>query len=278
MKTILVCTDFSPAARNASFYAAQLARALNARMVMVNAFQPESVVLTEIPVIIGSERIHEIADKELKHEVARLQPAPGLQMITHSQEGFPIDVILNAADEFEADIIVAGSKATGKNIRRVFGSTVTGLARRTKRPLIVVPEHISFVNPSHIALAWESDASLETDPHLLDAIKEIADRFDSSVYLVHVSKNVYKEAFAVLNRPFRLQRLLYSLAPEVKNIHGKDLGNALNEFIKDNNVDMLAMLPHKHSLLERFFMASATRELVFESSIPVLVLPGTMEH
>lgn len=277
MKTILACTDFSPAARNASSYAAQLAKLLDARLILMTAYQPDPVVVTETPLIVSAEELQEVTEKQLKSEVSRLHVGPNLKVAICSREGFASGAILEAAEEWDADLIVTGMKATGKKIRRVFGSTVTGLARKTKIPMMVVPENALYEHPGKIALAYESDASLEADPAVLGALKEIAERFLSSLFLVHVSKNIYKEAFSVLNKPFRLQRMLYAFKPEVKQLHGKDLGEVLNEFVKDNHINMLALLPQKHSLLENFFMHGATRQLVFESAVPVLILPGMKE-
>jgi hypothetical protein len=38
MKTILIATDFSPAARNASLYGVELANDLKAKIILFNAF------------------------------------------------------------------------------------------------------------------------------------------------------------------------------------------------------------------------------------------------
>ncbi|WP_127127436.1 universal stress protein [Pseudoflavitalea rhizosphaerae] len=275
MKTILVCTDFSPAARNACSYAASLADSLKARLVLINAWQLEPVVVTDISrVIVPADEMRQRNEDLLKQEMVRLHALRDLQVVTSSREGFPVQTILQAVEEWDAGIIVTGMKAAGKNIRRVFGSTVTGLVHKSNIPVIVVPEHASFQQPSNIALAWQSDAASDTDPALLEVLQMIGEKFHSAIYLVHVSKNKYREAFAVLNKPFRLQRMLKELQPELENIHGKDLGKVLSEFVRENDIQMLALMPHKQNLLDWLFMASDTRKLVFESIVPILVLPG----
>lgn len=279
MKTILVCTDFSPAARNACSYAASLADSLKARLVLMNAWQLEPVVVTDATTVIASaDDMRQLNEDQLKHEVIRLHAPHDLQVVTNSREGFPVNTILQAAEDWHATIIVTGMKASGKNIRRVFGSTVSGLVHKSNIPVIVVPEFASFQKPANIALAWQSDAAPDSDPAMLGALHMIGERFNSAIYLVHVSKNKYKEAFAVLNKPFRLQRMLKELQTELENIHGKDLGNVLSEFIWDNDIQMLALLPHKQSLLDWLFIASDTRKLVFESTVPILVLPGIKQE
>lgn len=274
MRTIIACTDFSPAARSAMFYAAALADSLKARLVLVSAYLPEPVIITDTAIIATTEDLHKVNEDQLKHEVSILHAPHDLPVVIHSREGNAVDMILEAAENWHAGMIVTGMKISGKNMRRIFGSTVTELVRKSKWPVIVVPENASFEKPSTIALAWESDIVKDTDPVLLSALQLLGDTFHASLFLVHVSRNEYKEAFAVLNRPFKLQSMLKTLQPELENIHGKDLAKVLGEFIWENEVKMLALIPHKHSLLERMFLASSTKKLVFESAVPVLVLPG----
>lgn len=275
MKTILVCTDYSTAARNAASYAVALALSLKARLVMFHAYLPEPVVVTD-PAIISKEDLRKLNESQLTHEVARLHAPQDLQISTVSWQGNAVDSIISVAKSWNADLVVAGMKSSGKNMRRVLGSTVTSLARLFSIPMIIVPENTPFEQPAAIALAWELDAAAETDKDksLLEILRTIGEVFGSAVYLVHVSKNVYKAAFAVLNKPFRLQRLLWPLNTELENLHGKDLAVVLRDFIVEHEINMLALLPQKHSLLERLFMVSATRELIFETTVPILLLPG----
>ena len=246
---------------------------------MLSAYQLEPVIVTDISTVVATvDDLRKLNEEQLKHEVTRLHAPLNLQVVTNSREGFPVNTILQAAEEWQASIIVAGMKATGKNIRRVFGSTVTGLVHKSHIPLIVVPENTSFEKPSNIALAWQSDAAPETDPALLEILRVIGEKFNSAVYLVHVSKNIYKEAFAVLNKPFRLQRMLKELQPALENVHGRDLGKILSEFVWENDIQMLALMPHKQSLLNWMFIASDTRKLLFESTVPILVLPGIRQE
>lgn len=274
MKTILVCTDYSPAARSAASYAVALADCLKARIVLLHAFLPEPAIVTDPAVITSEEDLRKLNEHQLMHEVTRLHAPAALQLSTVSWQGDAVDAIMNVARTWNADLIIMGMKASGKNIRKVLGSTVTSVVRISNVPVLIVPENTPFEKPTAVALAWESDAAADTNPALLEELRTIGDVFDAAVYLVHVSKNVYKAAYAVLNRPFRLQRLLWPLETELKNLHGKDLAKVLTDFVQENDVKMLVMLPRKHSLLERLFMASNTRHLIFEATVPILVLPG----
>jgi hypothetical protein len=53
----------------------------------------------------------------------------------------------------------------------------------------------------------------------------------------------------------------------------KDITQALNDFIKKHHVNILAMMPHKHTLTERLLRKSETKDMIFNTGIPIVVLP-----
>jgi nucleotide-binding universal stress UspA family protein len=180
---------------------------------------------------------------------------------------------LEIAIKKKAGLIIVGMKEGDKGFRKMLGSTATGLARKTSIPLVIVPEKVKYSEISSIALANESDLEPDADHHLLESLEEIAARFHSKLYLVRVTKNRVKAAYETLNRPFKLIRMMRTLDPSYGTIEGRSVPEALNHFIEGYHINMLAMLPHKHSLLERWFVKSATRSVVFETQIPLLILP-----
>ncbi|THU38259.1 universal stress protein [Niastella caeni] len=272
MKTILVATDFSDAGHNASLYAADLARAFNARVVLFNAIEQAPVPVSEVPVLTLQE-MGIRAEQQLKDEKQLLTTGNWLPIETVSRPGTAAQSILQAVKEANADIIIAGMKNTGTAIRRFFGSTVTALVNKLPVPLLIVPEGIPFIKISTIALANESDVDPDSDPRLLDALREIGERFHSKLYLVRVAENQLREAYGVLNRPLKINKMVRTLDPVYECIEGKNIPEALNNFIEAYNINLLALLPHQHTLLERWFYSSVTRSMIFKSQIPLLIIP-----
>lgn len=275
MKTILVATDFSDAAQNACVYAAWLANSFKARLVLFNAYELVPYPATEVPV--------ELPLKDLKAQsMAGLwnawQALPfqdhGIEIETMSREGIVVNEIIEAAREIDADIIVAGMKAEGKGYRKIFGSTVTALARKSDIPLIVVPQYSRFTKPTTIALATEHDAQPDIDVNMFNILRQLTSIFQSRLYLVRITKNRFNQENEIHNRPLRLMGILKALDPKYECIEGKNEERGLNEFTHAFNVDILALLPHRHSLLDRWFTRSTTRTMVFETDIPLLVIPG----
>lgn len=272
MKHILAPTDFSNAAHNAVVYAASLAKVFNARLTLYHAYR--QILPPDSPAILTLQEIKDMANWRLEQEAGAIDLYSQLAVETISnEENEPATGILQAARDSKADMIVMGMKGSGKNIRRVVGSTVTSLIRKTTVPVIVVPEAVRSGKLETIALATESDVSPESDPHILDRLRELGERFSSKLYLIRIAKNKFAEAFEILNRPFKISKMLSTLDPVYESIEGKDVIKALNEFTGKYRVNMLALLPHKHSLPARLLGKSTTRSMVFETKIPLLILP-----
>jgi len=272
MKTILIATDFSDAAHNATLYAAELAKVFNARLILFSAYEQVSVPISEIPVLTLDE-ISIRVKRELEDEKRLLTKGNGLLVETGSKPGVAATCILQAIEENKVDIIIAGMKKSVSAIRRIFGSTVTALIKKLPVPLLVVPEDASFRYISAMALANETDVPPDSDPHLLNILREIGERFHSKLYLVRVTKDRFQEAYEVLNRPFKINRMVRSLDPVYECIEGKDVPQALTDFTEAYHINLLALLRPQHTLLERWFIKSTTRTVIFESPIPLLILP-----
>ena len=281
MKTILVATDFSNAAHNASLYAVELARAFNARIILFNAFQLESIPVSEIPVLNMEEMAVRIK-RQLEKEKKLLGKGNDVPIELFFKQGIPDKVIPKAVYEKGADIIITGMKKEDTTIRQIFGSTVTKLVNNLVVPIIVVPENTTYTGISTIALANDGDVDPDSDARLLDMIRIVGERFHSKLYLVRIVKDRFQEAYEVLNRPFKISRMVRTLDPIYECIVGKDVPEALKDFTSGYKINLLALLAHKHGLMERLFFKSITRALVFKTPVPLLILPykytGKIQH
>jgi nucleotide-binding universal stress UspA family protein len=273
MKTMLIATDFSDAADNAAAYGVELAKTFNAKVILFSACEQVPIPVSEVPVIITLEEMQVQVQRQLADEARVLAARHGISVTTCCKTGTARHAILEAVKEHQADLVITGMKKRGKQISRIIGNTVTGLIRKIQVPMIIVPEETKFACISNIALATESDMAPDTDRHILDVLREIGERFQSKLYLVRVAKNRFAEAWEVLNKPFQLSRIMRSLDPEYESIEDKDIPLALTEFIDRYKINILAMLPHKHSLFERWFVGSTTRAMAFECTVPLLILP-----
>lgn len=262
MKTILIATDFSPASHNAALYGVEFAKAINANIILFTAFTVPNPP-PSITVSISRYDVMMQTDKYLLDEANTLDPGRTLIEIL-CDEGPPTDAIINIANEKKVDFIIVGMKGAGKSLKKIFGSTATALAKKTNVPLIIVPEKAKFKKLDIMVFA--NDASV-LDKGIPKYISEITQLFKSKLYIVRINKN--KKVFKV-HTPHLLTKAEGVTTFEYSS--DADISYALNTFIEMNKADMLVMIPHKHLWLKHLFTKSETKDMIFHTHVPLLIL------
>jgi nucleotide-binding universal stress UspA family protein len=271
MKKIVVATDLSPAAKNASAYGLGLAEAFDAKLILASAFEQVPIPITETPVILIPEDMRNVVRLRLEQEAKELAGDRRVTIEGLSCEGGATAAILRVARTQGADLIVAGIKGIGKGFKRTFGSTVTGLARKTTIPLLIIPEGVRFSAPKAIGLA--SDVYMDARLSIPPAVREFADRFHSKLFIIRLFNKQAGEVIEILHQGAGGNRVVGAFSPLCELPADESVATALNEYIAASPIDLLVMKPHPRMSPETWFLRSDTRQMIFKTNIPLLVLP-----
>ncbi|CAN5718468.1 hypothetical protein BH09VER1_BH09VER1_34460 [soil metagenome] len=147
MKTLLVPLDFSETTNMVIQQAAELARLLPARLILLHIVEP---VATYVPVggsmdVIASAPPLIDTEAETSSQAQRLEDlAQPLRSLSIEVEtawlvGLAVDDIVEQAELRKADFIVVGSHGHGALYHLFSGSVVNGVLQHTKIPVIVIP-------------------------------------------------------------------------------------------------------------------------------------------
>lgn len=273
MKKILIATDFSPAARNATDYALRLAEPFNAAVVLMSAYEQEPVLVTETPMMLNSKIEKDLAQRQLEQEVDNLMVEKPKAIDILVWKGSASHAIVEAAEHTGADLIVVGMTGERKKVRKIFGSTATGLARKTTVPLLVVPERARFEKPAGIALAEE--VMLEKDQVTPVPVLELLEKFHATLYLVRIFNRESGEIIEVLHTSANRRRRIGAFTPLGEMSLDNNIARALENVVETQPISILVLRPEPKSLLGERLYGSTTREMLFDSSIPLLILPPT---
>lgn len=147
MKTLLVPLDFSDATNHLLNEAAQVARQLSGKMILLHVVEPVATyvpvgatmdVIAAVPPLPGPGE--EMADQEKRlKSLAQPLRAEGLEVEEVVLVGLAVDDILEQAAGRKVDYIVLGSHGHGALYHLFSGSVVTGVLKRATCPVIVVP-------------------------------------------------------------------------------------------------------------------------------------------
>jgi len=274
METIIITTDFSTASHNAAVYGIELAKFLHAEVVLVHVCQP-ILVASDVAIEMTPVELKEGSEELLQEEAQKLASEGSVNIRTVVEEGLPAEAILSVANSVNAKWIITGMKGGNRTARRLFGGTAISLSRKTNRPLILVPEGARFNVPKTIALASGIDD--ETDVHIIDPLEELGLKCECNMYVVRVIKKGMDEVIERLLRPSRIKWHCKDLHPSFEFLNDNDVAHALNEFVKEHNVDMVAMIAREHNLFERIFAKSDIREMIIHTHVPLIILPGKVD-
>ena len=137
-KTILVATDFSESAEYSLDYAVALAGKLDAKIHLLNAIGIPSLGVPELGVALTSTLIDSMV-KASQTELDKLAARrPQAQIETMLRTGDARDVIVHAAEEVRADLIVMGTHGRRGVSRALLGSIAEGVVRTAPCPVLTI--------------------------------------------------------------------------------------------------------------------------------------------
>ena len=273
MKTIIVPTDFSPAALNAANYAADMAIAIKASLLLFHVYQlPLSVSDTPI-VLLSVEELKDSAEKkitQLKNDLSHVTSG-SIEITTETVMGNLPDELEERCNTLKPFAVIMGTKGHSAMERALFGSNTISVIKHLTWPVIGVPIGREYgTGIRKVGLACDFDAVKETTP--VGVIKSFVKDFEAEFHVLNVD---YENRNFKADTPAQselLHQQLEELKPQYAYIENRDIEDGIIEFSENNNLDLLITIPKKHKRLEGLFKKSSTRQLVFQSHVPVMCI------
>ena len=270
MKKILVASDFSSAASNAADYAADMALAIDADILLLNVYHIP-VSYSEIPAVINPVDLQQDAEKNISDLKDRLirKTTGKLNITTEVRSGLFSEELKAVCERINPYAVVMGSQGTTAAERLLLGSHTVHAMKHLVWPLLTVPPKVKFSSIKKIGLACDFDKVVDTTP--VDEIKTLVNDFHAELHILNTGK---KEVFKpeLVFESGLLQEMLVALKPEYHFITDENTDEGIMDFAEKNHIDLLVVLPKRHSLLEKLLLKSHSKQLVLHSHVPVMAL------
>lgn len=196
-RTLLLAVDFSRPAARAAHYAIKLASVLNLSLTIVHVLQAPAGFASRTPVTRRS--LDPLRTKALL-ELGKLvrfandnQVKAGYQLLA----GLPEEVILQAADEVHADLIVMGTHGRSGLDRLKLGSVAEAILRRAPCPVLTIRAatgghpvvHPLRIHLNRMLVATDFSPSSESALHLSAGLARV---LAAEIHLLHVAASPAK--------------------------------------------------------------------------------------
>lgn len=283
MKTILVPTDFSPAANNAAHYAFELGKGIKASLKLCYAVMLPTTAPLGQPVawpLMDYSSLQQEANEELSKLSIELKTNSELSVsdcppVHYSAEiGTVSEVVKELLNREKASLVVMGTSGAGALSRVFLGSSSRALIDHADFPILLVPPGAAFKKMKKIAFA--TDLS-EGDLLLIHSLSIFARAFNAEILIVHITPADLDHGLdqdkvdAFLNEvtcKVNYSKIYY------RHVKDMDVDDGLNWLTEHVAIDLLAMVHRKHHFIQRIFKGSQTKKMVGHLKLPLLVFPS----
>ncbi|MET3113320.1 nucleotide-binding universal stress UspA family protein [Pedobacter sp. CG_S7] len=289
MKIILIATDFSAPAENAAKYALALAIALKADLLLCNAFKVPADAPLAAQVawplmdygVIKKEvtsKLEALA-KKLTALSALEDPQTHRPKIEYESEvGTVCDVVTNLANQRKIDLVVMGLSGAGGLAKFILGSSSKEMIEKASFPVLFIPFTAHYKEIRKIVFTTDlNEGDLEYIQFLTTLISDLS----PEILIAHITN---KEVDQKDKMQRKIDAFLNNVVSEIKYpkikyeyVWNIDVGSGLEYITEQDNIDLVAIVHHRHHILGKIFKGSYTQKLSRHTELPLLVFPP-FEH
>lgn len=279
MRKILVPTDFSEFADKALQTAVALAQKSGAELILLNA---NEMAVAALPIAeyyyYDKEKeqsylqmVNESLDKTLQ-KIASEMDLKDIKVSTIVESGLLVDVIEEVCKREEVDLVVMGTQGATGTREMLVGSNTEKVVRNAPCPVLSVPnkavtEFATIVFPTTLrpdqAIAFTKLAKMQSI-------------FDGKIHLLYLNNPAHlpsDEAIVARKEELETDAGLKNVEIFIGEQNVFDEENAILEFARKQNADLIVMATHQRKGLAHLFLGSITEDTVNHSDIPVLAIP-----
>lgn len=288
---ILVPVDFSDYSLKACEFAFRLAQDAKSAVKMVHAFftpfYPATVPFGDSFALQATDTdlykdMKERTDAEMKKFVAVIDEKiasnklPNVPYSYTLMEGLPEEEIISYSKKNRPRAIVMGTR--GKNAKELdlIGSVTAEVMDGCKTPIFAIPVDTRHNDLSAMKNIVFLTNFREREFKAFEIMMSFLKSHRVKVFLAHITKkeDVWNE-MKLSGLTNRLKEIYPLLETEYKIIDQTEgLEESIESFLKENNVDMIALSSSRRNIFARMFNPGIARRMLFHSDTPLLVVKG----
>ena len=288
---ILIPVDFSDYSLRACRIGFNMARDLNAKVkilhVYFNPYYPTALPLAEAFAYQGKEekefqKIIDKVEKNIQNLCKTIDDKiasgefPAINYSYVLKEGLPEEEIVRFTKEYKPALIIMGTRGKDQKDADLIGSVTAEVIEMTKIPLITIPENTPFddlKDVNHIGFLTNFS---QRDLISFDQMVKLFEPYKIKISIIHISIKKSDKWNEIKLEGIRsyFSKQYPKLEIDYQLIDTNDMLTSLDEYIKNDNVDVLALTTSKRNVFARMFSPSIPRKMLFHSDTPLLVLRG----
>ena len=272
---ILLPTDFSDNAWSAAMYAFQLYKEEPCTFYFLHAWTFSNSLSRTY---ITSSYIDTLKDDSVVHlkelldlaDINRTNDEHNFKTIFSTES--LLDAIETAVKSQNINLVIMGTKGASGVGEFLFGSNTVNIVSKMKLcPILIVPDAFEFVKPKQIAFPTDYNHFYGEE---LDQIKQVCKLYNSKIRVFHINA----KSNLTEKQNYNLAMLKAYLEDHKHSCHWMidydKKEHAIKDFIKEFNINILAMITYEHSFFEDIIKEPVVKKIGLHPTIPFLVIPS----
>lgn len=257
MHRVIIPVDFSDTALNAArFVGLMLAGKQDALAILYHSYKDE-----------GDEEMCKNYLESLKMELLHKGDLH-VECVTE-MGGDLIENLSRLAQTRTATLIAMGITGRTTIGQKLIGSNTLKMVDKSLIPVLIIPSDATFTGINHVAFASDFKDVERTTPTAF--ICSVLEMFQPTLHIVNVDANHYVAITDECKQEKeKLQKMFAGYNPEFYFLAMNDFYDAMDNFVKDYNIDMLVTVPRRHSNSSNLFRSTHTKRLAYHSNIPLM--------
>lgn len=279
MISILFPTDFSKNSMNAISYALEFFKYENAKFYFMHVYQKEfydheDLVSREVydNVMERVKAESEAKLEDLLKKVNEISPNPRFEYHSISSYNTLVEEANRIVNEKNIDLIVMGTKGKSDDRKIVFGSQTFQVLKYVQCPVLAIPSNYTNTQPNRIL--FPTDYLIPYKRRELKLVCDLAESYRSIVDVVYVSKSDKLSIRQEDNQAF-IKDTICRTEINFYTKPGTNVAKTIQDYIKDNDIDMLVMVNTQSSFLENVLFPSTIDKVSLDLKIPLLAMQNS---
>jgi len=161
---------------------------------------------------------------------------------------------------------ITGRTAMGQ---KLIGSNTLKMVEHSHIPVMIIPADAIFQGINNVAFASDFKDVTNTTP--TSFINSVLEMFNPRLHVVNVDPAHYVSLTEeTQEEKEKIRQMFGKFNPEFYFITMNDFYDAIDNFVRDYNIDMLVTVPRYHANSNSLFKSTHTKRLAYHSNIPLM--------
>ncbi|MCF8227839.1 MAG: universal stress protein [Bacteroidales bacterium] len=285
MKKILVPIDFSENTDRTCQYALEIAKKYSSEIRLFHSYFDQIIVSdssfptgVDTDTMLNEQLLRDI-EQRAREDIVNLQSKlieqlkkeniHSVKIVYTLKGGDPESEIIDECSEYKPDLIIMGSSGRGRK-SILTGSVSKKIMNNANLPVLAIPQDYTFKGIRNVLYMTDFGGP---DQDLLNKLMKLLQDFDIQIHCLHM--NIHDDKREENEK--KMNAIKECFSEEVKSgtlscnlVDSKDIGEDIEKYVKENNIDLIAFLSHKRNIFKRLFTSKVTKKDLFQADIPLL--------